>query len=65
MKDEKSNDWQLLILVLRLVYEISKGQESYWYPYLRLVLAEEGGSSEYKAWTENELGMLQDEYCQF
>ena len=32
--EEICDDFEQLTLVLRLIYEISLGRESYWYPYL-------------------------------
>ena len=32
---EQNSDSKTLILILGLLYEISLGKESYWYPYLR------------------------------
>ena len=57
--EEKGNDWEQLTLAIGLLYEMTKGKESYWYPYLRQMPDVEFSSS----WDEHELEMLQDDYC--
>ena len=45
-----------MVLLLRIYYEISLGQKSYWYPYLRLIPEKECINN----WQEHELEMTQD-----
>lgn len=31
------NEWEFLTLLLAMVYEVTKGKKSFWYPYLRVL----------------------------
>ena len=35
--DEREDSWEQVILALRVLYEMTLGKNSYWYPYLRLM----------------------------
>ena len=52
--EEKGHDWEQLTLALGLLYEMTKGKDSYWYPYLRQMPDVEFSSS----WDDHELEML-------
>ena len=56
--DPEFVDVEHLILVLGLIYEMTKGQDSYWYPWLRQmpIFSENGENSVF--WTENHKNML-------
>jgi hypothetical protein len=34
-EEDTSEDWEQLVLTLRLLYEITLGKESFWYSYIR------------------------------
>ena len=57
--EEKGHDWEQLTLALGLIYEMTKGKDSYWYPYLRQMPDVEFSSS----WADHELEMLYDDYA--
>ena len=58
-----TSDWKHFILTLGLFYEISKGNESYWYPYIRLIVNMGSNENSRKTWTADEIEMLQDDEC--
>lgn len=60
-KDENADfDPEMLIMTLGVLYEMTKGQKGYWYPYFRLL----PDISE-NSWTDQELDMLQDPFLKF
>jgi len=48
-----------MILTLRVLYEMTLGKKSYWYPYIRQLDMEEVDLT--RRWTEQELEMAQDD----
>ena len=54
---EHECDWEQLTLTLAMIYEMTLGTKSYWYPYLRM-LPDVGFSC---LWDDHEFEMLQDE----
>ena len=56
-EEEGHHDWEHLTLVLGLIYEMTLGKKSFWYPYLRQMPDVEFSSS----WTKEQCLMTQDE----
>lgn len=54
------NDWAQLILVLGLYYEITKGRDGYWYPFLRQLPQDLLLPS---SWSDEDIEMIQDDFC--
>ena len=54
--EDDCEDWEQLTLALRLLYEMTLGKKSYWYPYLRLM----PDVAFTAAWNDIELEMTQD-----
>ena len=55
-EEDTCDDWEQLTLALRLLYEMTLGKKSYWYPYLRLL----PDVTFTAKWDEHELEMTQD-----
>ena len=54
--EEENNDWEQLILALFIFYEMTKGRDSYWYPYLRMMPDVVLTSS----WSDQDIAVSQD-----
>ena len=50
----ESRDCDIIILCLRVFYEMTLGQSSYWYPYLRMIPEVESVNN----WKQNEMEMI-------
>ena len=48
-----------MILTLRVLYEMTLGKKSYWYPYIRQLDMEEVDLT--RRWTDQEFEMAQDD----
>lgn len=54
--EDENDDWEQFILCLFIFYEMTKGRDGYWYPYLRLMPDVEFTSS----WSAADIDMFQD-----
>lgn len=54
---DEEDDANSMVLTLGLIYEITLGKKSYWYPYLRMMPDVAFTSS----WRQDEIEMCQDE----
>lgn len=52
--EEENEDWEQFTLCMFIFYEMTKGRDSYWYPYLRMMPDVDFTSS----WKQNEIEML-------
>lgn len=59
-EEGKSDDWEQLTLALAVLYEMTLGLKSKWYPYLR-ILPEDSRNLLPCFWREHELETFQDE----
>lgn len=55
--EEENDDWEQFALCIFIFYEMAKGREGFWYPYLRLMPDVEFSAS----WNEHEIEMFQDD----
>lgn len=55
--EDDCDDWEQLTLTLRIMYEMTFGKKSYWYPYLRMMPDVNFTSK----WEPHEIEMAQDE----
>ena len=56
-EEDDCDDWEQLTLTLRIMYEMTFGKKSYWYPYLRMM----PDVSFTSKWEPHEIEMAQDE----
>jgi len=56
--EEEGSDWEQLTLALAMMYQLTLGKKSYWYPYLRQMPDVDFAS----CWNDFDMDMTQDEH---